>query len=272
MTKHMKRLARAVLYRMGFKIGRINKKSGCKSGSMIEPDSLCEGFHSYYAAAEKSGVDVNDWIENELHWEPALPTLNEVVFPFLSATSCVCEIGPGTGRHARHIASRIQRGSLHLFDHSRWIQEFLNKYFAAQANVIMHSCKSTTLDMPDQSVDLIFSNGTFIELKLGVIYLLAKQFARVCKPHGKIVFDYIDISTPAGWQHLESQSQKYGGCFTYHYGHTIDKLFANEGFELTKRHQIGKSTYAVFTKKCQRMSRSPAPHSSPAAGSESGEA
>jgi ubiquinone/menaquinone biosynthesis C-methylase UbiE len=240
LSMSIKKRVRAVINRAGYDLTKIthNKK-----------DPLCEGFESYLASAEKAGVDVNDWIESELHWEPALATLKEVVFPFLDTKACVCEIGSGTGRHARHIIPRIDQGTLHLIDHSTWIQGFLRQYFISQSNVIIHSSNGTTIDMPNSSVDFVFSNGTVIEMKLGTIFLLSKECARICKPNGKVAFDYIDISTDGGWEYLITQSAIHSRTFTYHCGHTIDRLFADAGFVLTKRYQEGKSTYVVFTKK-----------------------
>jgi SAM-dependent methyltransferase len=236
LTASLKRIVRAAMNRAGYEVIRLNR------------DARCEGFDGYLAAARKAGADVNDWIETVLRWEPALPVLNEVVFPYLESNARVCEIGPGTGRHARHIVPRIPHGTLHLFDHSSWIQDFLKKYFSANRNVIVHKSEGLELDMPDVSVDVVFSNGTFIEMKLGAIFLHSREFARVVKKNGYVIFDYIDIATSEGWRYLESQSAKYGNCYTYHAGNTIDSLFANAGFTLAKRHQHGKSTYVVFRK------------------------
>lgn len=211
-------------------------------------DSFCEGFDNYYEYAKKLGLDVNDYIENELHWPFALPILEKVVFPFLKENSTVCEIGPGTGRHARHIASYINEGSLHLFDHSSWLQQFLKNYFKDKNNVFVHDSNGQKIDMEDNSVDLIFSNGTFIELKLGAIFLMAKEFARISKPGGIVVFDYIDISRPEVWEELESLS-KLPNCYTYHCHKTIDKLFLNENFIKIKEYTKSKSTYVTYQKK-----------------------
>ena len=212
------------------------------------PESRCEGFDTYLEAANKAGEDVNDWIETVLQWKPALPVLKEVVFPYLENNSTLCEIGSGTGRQTRHIIPEIPHGTLHLFDHSLWIQKFLKGYFSKYRNVHVHNCDGLALDMPDHSTDLVFSNGTFIEMKLGTIFLFSNQFARIVKHNGFVIFDYIDISTREGWQYLESQSAQFSNCYTYHSGSTIDKIFSNAGFELIKRYQYGKSTYVVYRK------------------------
>lgn len=240
MPYSIKKFGKTVLNRMGYDVRHI--------GQNKQSDDKNEGFDKYLAAANEAGMDVNDWIESVLHWVEALPILKELVFPYVNAGSCICEIGPGTGRHARYIIPRIPDGKLHLFDHSSWIQNFLANYFAAYQNVFVHDCDGHTLDMPDRSVDVVFSNGTFIELKLGEIYLYAKEFARVVKANGYVIFDYIDISTREGWQHLETQSTRRGNTFTYHSENTINELFANAGFTLTEYQQHGKSKYVVFRK------------------------
>ena len=237
MITPLKRFVRASINRLGYDVTRI---------PTLQPDPKCEGFDRYLAAAQKAGLDVNDWIETVLKWEPALPILTELVFPYLHDNSCVCEIGPGTGRHARYIIPRISGGgALHLFDHSTWVQNFLRHYFAVNENVVVHDFDGWMLDMPDNSTDLVFSNGTFIELNLNTILIYSQEFWRICRRRAHVIFDYIDISTEEGWRFLESQP---GDCFTYHCGSTIDKVFTDRGFIVVKRLQVGKSTYVVFTK------------------------
>jgi hypothetical protein len=235
----LKRLMRAALNRIGYDVTRVQP---------LKPEPRRDGFPRYVAEAKQAGTDVNDWLETVLRWEPALPILRELVFPYLDSRGCVCEIGPGTGRQARHIIPRIQQGTVHLFDHFTWVQDFLRHYFAAYRNVTVHPCDGRTLDLPNDSVDLVFSDGAFTEMKLGAIFLYSREFARICKRKSYVIFDYVDISTSEGWSHLESQSSTGSNLFTYHCGHVIDKLFANAGFTLMKRHQCKNSTYVVFTK------------------------
>jgi ubiquinone/menaquinone biosynthesis C-methylase UbiE len=179
-----------------------------------------------------------------------LPVLEEVLFPYLGKGSVVCEIGPGTGRQSRHIAARIApEGVLHLVDHSPWCCRFLRQYFHSQRNVNVHLGNECSLDfLADESCDAVFSNGTFIGLKLGIIYLYAQEFSRILKPGCFCVLDYIDISTPEGWGYLEEQAEKLGNYFTYHTTGVIDRVFASSGFELVGRHQIGESTYVIMKK------------------------
>lgn len=212
-------------------------------------DIKAEGFPEYLLEAKKLNMDVNDWIEQRLGWEAALPLLEQIVFPRLREDSVVCELGAGTGRHARHIAPRLTRGELHLVDYSPWTVAFLRSYFQANPRVFVYLNDGCSLPfLNDSGTDLIFSNGTFIELKLGLFYLYSREFFRVLKPGGYCVFDYIDVTTPEGWDHLATWSKEYGSCFTYHTPETIDKVFVSAGFEIVGRHQSGKSTYLTVRK------------------------
>lgn len=218
-------------------------------GLEVAKDSKNEGFDKWLSLAKKSGMDVNDWLEVELGWKNALPVLDKVLFPYLSKNSIVCEIGPGTGRQSRHIAAKIKEGALHLVDHSMWCYQFLRRYFRSNHNVAVHLGNECSLDfLADDSCDVVFSNGTFIGLKLGIFYIYSLEFFRILKPGGYCVFDYIDISTREGWDYLENQSGILGHYFTYHTTAVIDKLFTSSGFEIVGRHQVGESTYIIMKK------------------------
>jgi SAM-dependent methyltransferase len=203
-----------------------------------------EGFPGYLEAARQRGMDVNDYEETQLGWYPALALLEATTFPHLRADSIVCEVGPGTGRFSRYILPRIERGELHLVDHSPWMVRFLEAYFRERPQVHVHLGDGQTLPLARAGwMDLVFVAGTMVALKLGTIQLYAQEFARVLKPGGAVVFDYIDPTTAEGWMHLETEGHRLADVYTYHAPQVIDRVFAQAGFERFERQQIGKSTY-----------------------------
>jgi SAM-dependent methyltransferase len=205
-----------------------------------------EGFAGYLEAACQAGMDVNDYEEQRLGWRLPLPTLSELVFPLLREDSRVCEIGPGTGRWSRHIVLRIPRGELHLVDPSPWMVRFLDGYFAKAPNVFAHANDGQTMPFDRAAwLDLIFSANTFVELKLGTIWLYARDFARTLKPGGHAIIDYIDPTTPEGWQHLTTQPADMAPVYTFHAPQVIDDVFAAAGLCVDRRYQVGKSTFVV---------------------------
>jgi SAM-dependent methyltransferase len=176
-----------------------------------------------------------------------LPTLEELVFPLLREDSRVCEIGPGTGRWSRHIVERIPRGELHLVDPSPWMVRFLGHYFEQRTNVTSHVNDGQSLPFGGRSewLDVIFSANTFVELKLGVFWLYVADFGHALRPGGYVVVDYIDPTTPEGWQHLVTQPAEMAPVYTFHAPQVIDRVFEHAGLSIERRFQVGKSTFVV---------------------------
>ena len=208
-----------------------------------------DGFPAYVRSAERARMDVNDWIEANLGWMPALPVLEEIVFPLITETSNVCEVGVGTGRWTRHILKRIPHGKMLLVDRSEWIVDFLSDYFRDKRNVrtVRGDGISVTGAEPGWA-DLVFSQGLFITLKLGHTLTYLRSFARTLKPGGAAVFDFIDPETPGGWEFLMRESSRAHDVFTYHSARSIEKCAQNAGFCVIGTTIVGKSTYMSLRK------------------------
>jgi ubiquinone/menaquinone biosynthesis C-methylase UbiE len=190
-------------------------------------------------------MDVNDY-ESNPGWRLPQPTLDEIVFPYLGLDAIVCEIGPGTGRWSRHIVERVPYGELHLVDASPWMVRFLRSYFRQLPNVQAHLSNGQSLPFERNGwMDMIFSANTLVELKLGVISLYAQHFARVLKPGGYVVVDYVDPTTDEGWRHLQTQGAEMAHVYTFHATEVIDRVFASAGVPIERRHQVGKSTFVI---------------------------
>ena len=208
-----------------------------------------DGFPAYVRSAERVRMDVNDWIEANLGWVPALPVLEELVFPLLTDTSSVCEVGVGTGRWSRHILTKIPHGKMLLVDKSEWITDFLTDYFRGERNV--HVVRGDGFSVPGSEsewADIVFSQGMFITLKLGHILTYLRSFARALKPRGAAIFDFIDPETPGGWSFLMRESERAHDVFTYHTARSVEKCAHNAGFCVTDTRVVGKSTYMTLRK------------------------
>jgi SAM-dependent methyltransferase len=228
-----------------FGVGRVLKPLGYELRDKVLSERP-EGFPGYLDAACQAGMDVNDYEEQRLGWRLPRPTLDEVAYPHLRPDSTVCEIGPGTGRWSRHILQQVPHGELHLVDPSPWIVRFLADYFGAAQNVHAHVNDGQSLPFErDTWLDLVFSANTFVELKLGVIWLYAHEFARVLKPGGYAVVDYVDPTTSDGWQHLVNQGPDMAPVYTFHAPEVIDRVFLSAGLTIQRRYQVGKSTFVV---------------------------
>jgi len=138
-----------------------------------------------------------------------------------------------------------------LVDHSPWMIRFLESYFRSEprVEVLLNDGQSLPAAMRDNSLDVFFAAGTLVCLKLGIIYLYARDIARVLKPGGVAILDYIDPTTHLGWSHMMSEAQKLGYVYTYHAGHVLDHVFETVGCDLVERIPVEKSTYLVVRKR-----------------------
>ncbi len=228
---------------MRFRLDRIKRGVGAY---LLRPGDNGDGYPAYVRAAKEAGFDVNDWIEKELGWIPARPVLEDLVFPLLRPDSTVCEVGIGTGRWARQIATHIPNGRLALVDRSSWVVEFCRGYFSNTPQVDVHLCDGASLPFRESSwADLVFSQGMIITLKLGHIMLYLHEFARVLKPGGSAVLDFIDPETPEGWAFLEREYRVSHDVFAFHTQSSIAKCLSAAGFEVSHFRNVGKSTYVV---------------------------
>jgi ubiquinone/menaquinone biosynthesis C-methylase UbiE len=223
---------------------------GCEIRRRLDAgEQKADGFPMYVDEAAKVGMDVNDWEEQILGWDKALPILDETLFHYMRADSIVCNLGAGTGRWARHMISRLPKGELHLVDHSPWIVKFLTEYFRDNSQVFIHLNDGYGLPWRNPSLDLIFSGGTFIALKLGHVYLYAQEFSKVLRNGGYCVIEYIDVTTPDGWTWLETQSNRtFADCYTYYTSEIIEKVFTSAGFEIVNRYHLHSRAFLVCRK------------------------
>lgn len=221
----------------------MNLVPGILSPALFAPRDNGDGFPTYVAAAAREGKDVNDWIEARLGWVPALPVLEQHVFPFIVERARICEVGVGTGRWSRHIAARIPDGQLLLVDRSPWIVAFLRNYFKQNRNVKSVIGDGVTIPAEAQWADMIFSQGMFITLKLGHILAYLRNFSRTLKLGGLAIFDFVDPQTPEGWQFLLRESARAHDVFTYHTTDVIRSCCEQAGLTVDDVSLVGKSTY-----------------------------
>ncbi|MBK9227688.1 MAG: class I SAM-dependent methyltransferase [Ignavibacteria bacterium] len=238
-------LIKNILAKFGYQLVRKQKSLETVS------KNRAENFPLWLKEAEALGEDVNDYINRNVG--NPLELLQKVVFPYLPAeASAVIEVGPGTGRFSRAIMDRIKANphwKLYLLDHSQWIITFLTVYFEEYDNV--YPILNDGLHVPvidDNSTDLIFSNGVFIELNLSRFYTYCNDSYRVLKPGGHIIFNYIDLEFDQAWEHMKKFSENPRFSFSYFTSNVIDKVFLEKGFRLMNRALVGNSTYVVYQK------------------------
>jgi phospholipid N-methyltransferase len=239
------RLIKSILSKFGYQLVRKQKNLDNVS------KNRAENYPRWFKEAEALGEDVNDYIIG-ISGNP-LDVLEKVVFPyFTSNTSKVIELGPGTGRFTRAIIEKIKNNQdweLYLIDHSQWIVTFLTGYFEKYDNV--HPILNDGLHYPevyDNSIDIIFINGVFVELNLSRFYTYCNDSYRVLKPGGHLIFNYLDLEYEKGWEHMKKFSVNPDFSYSYYTSGVIDRLFLEKGFKLINRSPMGNSAYVVYKK------------------------
>ncbi|MEO8665795.1 MAG: class I SAM-dependent methyltransferase [Ignavibacteria bacterium] len=230
-------------------LGKLNIEPHKKSSG----EAKAEGYPDYLRAANELGLDVNDYLDNNLGWIKPGQVLEEVLYPVMTNLQSpkILELGPGTGRWTRQIlkrAKQINSTEFSLADHSQWMIDFLRSYFNNEKIIKAYKNNGISLPFKQNEYDLIFSQGVFIELKPSFIYLYSKEFARVLKPGGYCVFDYFNFDSNDGWEYFIKESDKGNIYYTFYSDEFIDRLFKLAGFILEKRFTYGKAKFVVMKK------------------------
>lgn len=201
----------------------------------VYPNQACT--LQWLEAAKQAGMEINDFIEKD-QLKPALRELEQLVFPHISATSKICELGPGSGCYTRHLNKIITQGEFHIVDIDSFAIDFLKSYLPKNPATHFHLNSGTSLPFePDGWLDLGFCTSMFTGVNLTYFFRYLQEFARVLKPGGYFVFDHFDISTNAGWNVLIENMARKNPVFAYNYHstETIDKVVSLLGFKIVDR-------------------------------------
>ncbi len=115
---------------------------------------------------------------------------DEYLVPFFSPQSVVVEIGPGGGRWTRYMQGAAK---LYAVDyHQELLDELKVNFGDVESLVCIKNNGNDFPDIPDNSVDFIFSFGTFVHLELDIISGYLGAMTRIMKPDAIAVIHYSD--------------------------------------------------------------------------------
>lgn len=215
----------------------------------IDPDPGCT--LDWISEAQVEGMAVNDFIERD-HRKPALSELERLVFPHISPSSTICELGPGTGVYTRYINAFITDGVYHVVDSDPNAIAFLRRHLPHNPCTHLHQNDGISLPLEGRDfVDLAFGASIFTGGNLSYLYRYVQEFSRVLKSGGRLVFDYFDISTEEGWNVLERNMMRQRPiyAYTYHCGETINRVLDRLGFEVIDRYPTVRGSLFLTAQK-----------------------
>lgn len=237
MTSSFKRGINAILSPMDLQITRVYPNQACTLQWLEE--------------AKQANMEINDFIEKD-QLKPALRELEALVFPHISATSRICELGPGSGCYTRHLNKKITEGEFHIVDIDAFAIEFLKSYLPNNPATHFHLNSGTALPFEsDGWLDLGFCTSMFTGVNLTYFFRYLQEFSRVLKPGGYFVFDHFDISTDAGWkvlvENMARESPVY--AYNYHSTDTIDRVVDLLGFKIVDRYPTIRGSVFITAQK-----------------------
>lgn len=147
------------------------------------------------------------------HWGKVTDGAMSAVFAHLCdhltlSPACVLEIGPGGGRWSREIASRIPESSrLILVDGTDAARPVLGRVVGRPFDLLV-SADGNIPEIPDSSVDLVFSFDVFVHFDGPLFARYLAEVARVLKPGGRLMLHYA-----WAWPTFPAVLEDHGACF-----------------------------------------------------------
>lgn len=183
--------------------------------------------------AKRENRDPNEVLEEK--WPETMPWLKAYIYPHFKDGHTVCEIGAGSGRFSRHIVSQCAK--LYLVDNSLFVCNFLKDYFRNHSNVEVIHCTDCRLpQISSESVDLLFSFGTFVLLDVEQFYGYLREAARILHRDGFAVIHYANIMSSGGYEFFKKTvpSDFTRSLFRFHHPEKIRKIAEDMGLEVFK--------------------------------------
>jgi SAM-dependent methyltransferase len=206
-------------------------------------------FKKHLETAGEKGIDINDSVEDD--WGATRQWLEQFILPFIpGANPVICEIGPGSGRFSRHLIHRA--GMYYLVDYSDYVCDLLEKMFGGRENArIIKSRNSDIGIIGSDSVDFVFSMGTFVHLFIEQIYGYFKEFYRVLKDGGTGVIHFANFMDDAGFDYFIEKlpkNREYDTCsvFRFYHPEMLEKMAVKIGFSIIASKSIPNTRHCYL--------------------------
>ena len=117
------------------------------------------------------------------------------LLPYISSETTLIEIGPGGGRWTRYMlgAKRIYAVDYH----QDLLDELKSKINSERISYVKNNGDDFP-NIPDRSIDFIFSFGTFVHLDVDIIDRYLSNMKNILKQNANVVLQYSDKSKPLG--------------------------------------------------------------------------
>jgi phospholipid N-methyltransferase len=122
---------------------------------------------------------------------------NHFLAPYLSPNSTVLEIGPGGGRWTRYM---LDVNRVYAVDYHQELLDELKSNFSASNIAFIKNNGDDFPNIQNESIDFLFSFGTFVHLDTDIINRYLGNMKRLLKPSSNAVIQYSDKTKPIAKQ------------------------------------------------------------------------
>jgi ubiquinone/menaquinone biosynthesis C-methylase UbiE len=165
---------------------------------IIEPWSILS--RRFTVSENKQLWNTYDWTMLGEEWTCNTEWKDQIIHNFLITNviegGTVVEIGPGGGRWTEILRSRAKE--LYVIDVSEVALKLCRQRFAASQNINYLIGDGRTIDLPDTSVDAIWSYDVFVHVNPLDARSYFQEFARVLKPGVRAVIHHPGPPNPNG--------------------------------------------------------------------------
>jgi ubiquinone/menaquinone biosynthesis C-methylase UbiE len=185
--------------------------------------------HRFTVAQNREWWNRHDWSALGEEWTPDAGWKTGVVERFLipnvAEDATVVEIGPGGGRWTEHLQPRARQ--LFLVDVSERVLDLCRARFAQAPNIQYRLTDRARIDVPDASIDVIWSYDVFVHINPIDAKSYFREFARVLKSQGRAVIHHPGAPPSGGSERPQFRSELTSDM--------VKRFAADSGLELVEQ-------------------------------------
>lgn len=208
--------------------------AGIELTRKVEPERLYLKVAEALLEAERTGVDLFDYLEGLLALKSsarqAIDRLENL--GALSSCDCLVEIGAGSGTYLRELLERKSVSDILVYELAEDWRQWLVSNYAVQ---IMQATGFSLADCPDKKAHVVAAHGVFVYVQVLSCYEYFLEMMRVCAPGAHIIFDYFPC------EDFSQKDAQFWFGYKYRYPlvllsrERIIELFDNNHFQLVDR-------------------------------------